>query len=129
MPRANDNRKAVGTEHCNDCGTLARFYQVQRGNRTGYLYRRCECGADQSIGAAKQHRWLETMDRTAEPLIPHPLKGAQVETPAPAPKPDAGTNTPEPRASGEGSHKTDSPVAGAFGLLTLVGAVALAIFT
>jgi|SRR5690554_6730662 len=130
MPRAKDNRKAVGTEHCNECGTLARFYQVQKGNRTGYLYRRCECGADQRTGAGVQVKWLETMQRTGETMIPHPLEGvrkAQQEPEKPEPEPEQ--ETPEPHATSEGNPKTETKRAGLIGLAAMAGAVAVALFT
>ena len=130
MPRAKDNRKAVGTEHCVECGTLARFYQVQKGNRTGYLYRRCECGADQRTGAGVQVKWLESMQRTGETMIPHPLeqvRDAQPEPEEPEEKPEP--ETPEPRATSEGNPKTENKRAGLIGLAAMAGAVAVALFT
>ncbi len=130
MPRAKDNRKAVGTEHCNECGTLARFYQVQKGNRTGYLYRRCECGADQRTGAGVQVKWLESMQRTGETMIPHPLeqvREVQPEPEEPEEKPEP--ETPEPRATSEGNPKTESKKAGFIGIAAMVGAVAVALLT
>lgn len=127
MPRAKDNRKPVGTEHCDQCGTLARFYQVQKGNRTGYLYRRCECGADQRTGAAIQCKWLESMDRTAETMIPHPLE--QVRETPPEPAPPEPEETPEPRTSSGGNPETTNHKAGALGLLAMGAAVAVALFT
>lgn len=130
MPRAKDNRKAVGTEHCSECGTLARFYQVQKGNRTGYLYRRCECGADQRTGAAVQVKWLESMQRTGETMIPHPLEGSREPAPEPAkPAPEEPENNPEPRATSEGNPKTENKRAGLIGLAAMAGAVAVALFT
>lgn len=134
MPRAKDNRKPVGTEACSECGTLARFYQVQKGNRTGYLYRRCECGADQRTGAGVQVRWLNKMTRTAETMIPHPLEH-QAHPPAepvpePAkPAPEEPENNPEPRAPSEGNPKTENKRAGLIGLAAMAGAVAVALFT
>ncbi|MCC4269878.1 hypothetical protein LL254_04095 [Marinobacter nauticus] len=130
MPRAKDNRKAVGTEHCSECGTLARFYQVQKGNRTGYLYRRCECGADQRTGAGVQVKWLESMQRTGETMIPHPLeqvRDAQPEPEEPEEKPEP--ETPEPSATSEGNPKTENKRAGLIGLAAMAGAVAVALFT
>lgn len=131
MPRATDNRKAVGTEHCSECGTLARFYQVQRGNRTGYLYRRCECGADQKTGAALQARWLATMKRTDETMIPHPLNLAQ---PAPEPKPKPAPEETPNLSNEEVREVNDEPrqpgkKAGVFGVAALVGAVLIALAT
>ncbi len=85
MPKANDDRKPVGTAHCNDCGLTAAFYQVTKGKRRGYLYKRCPppsaggCGCDQSAGAVKQQRWLTEMQRTDEPMIEHPLNLAEPE--------------------------------------------------
>ena len=127
MPRANDNRKPVGTQECGDCGTLARFYQVQKGNRTGYLYRRCECGADQSSGAAKQARWLATMDRTGAPMIPHPLENPasdRAEPGEPAPE-----KPPEPQAAQGVNPKPDSNKTGLIGVAALVGAVLVGVLT
>lgn len=122
MPRANDNRKAIGTEHCPECSTLARFYQVQKGNRTGFIYRRCECGADQRTGAAVQVRWLKGMNRTDEPMIPHPLQGSEPGE-APEPKPA------EPRTSSGGNPETESRKTGLIGLAILVAAGAAALLT
>jgi len=112
------------------CGTLARFFQVQKGNRRGYLYRRCECGANQTTGAAQQVKWLNTMDRTAEPMIPHPLE--QVQTPEPDPeKPqqEPEPETPEPPANTEGNRKPETNKAGLFGLIAMGAAVAVAMMT
>lgn len=124
MPRAKDDRKPVGTEHCNECGTLARFLQVQKGNRTGYLYRRCECGADQRSGAAVQVKWLKTMNPTGEEMIPHPLQ-SQVNEPEPAPKPKAA----EPLGESEGNPEPESKTAGFIGLFILAGGIAAALLT
>lgn len=130
MPRARDNRKAVGTEHCSECGTLARFFQVQKGNRTGYLYRRCECGADQKTGAAIQSRWLQGMTRTGETMIPHPLEQVRQAEPEPAqPAPEEPENKPEPRTTSEGNPKTQNSKAGLFGFAAMAAAVAVALFT
>lgn len=131
MPRANDKRKPVGTEHCNDCGTLARFYQVQRGHRTGYLYRRCECGADQSTGAAKQVRWLNSMDKTAEPMIPHPLeaaRGTQEATQAEPQEPEP-VKQPEPQAPQGVNPQPSNKKSGLIGVAALVGAVLVGVLT
>lgn len=118
MPRANDNRKAVGTEYCSECQTLARFYQVQKGHRLGYLYRRCECGADQRTGASVQARWLASMNPTDEPRLPHPLD-AQSRDDEPTEK------TAQPQArQGESDKKS-----GLIGLGALVAAVAVALLT
>lgn len=131
MPRAKDDRKAVGTEHCSECGTIARFLQVQKGNRTGYLYRRCECGADQRSGAAVQVKWLKTMARTDEPMIPHPLENTaiepagQVQEPEPNPEPKPA----EPRSSSEVNRKTESKKTGLIGVAAMVTAVIVAIST
>ena len=122
MPRAKDNRKAVGTEQCSECGTLARFFQVQKGNRTGYLYRRCECGADQKTGAALQMKWLNRMDTTGETMIPHPLLGTQTPD-NPEPKPA------QPRANTEGNPEPEGKRAGLIGLGILVVAGAAALLT
>lgn len=134
MPRATDNRKPVGTEHCDECGTTARFYQVQRGNRLGYLYRRCECGADQKTGAAIQVKWLSRMQRTPEPMIPHPL---ETEKKPADPLRDPVKNdvepreqeTPEPQAPQGLNRKKESNKAGLIGFAAMVGAVALAVLT
>ena len=129
MARANDGRKPVGTEHCNECGTLARFYQVQKGNRTGYLYRRCECGADQRSGAAVQVKWLQTMQPTGEPMIPHPLQARADEPaePAPEPTPEPKPKTAEPRDTSEVNPQPGNKKTGLIGLgiLVMAGAVAL----
>lgn len=126
MPRANDNRKAVGTEHCSECGTLARFFQVQKGNRTGFLYRRCECGADQKTGASLQMKWLNRMDRTGEEMIPHPLLGQEPATkPAGEPEP----KTAEPLENSEGNPETESKHGGLIGLFILGAAAAVALMT
>lgn len=127
MPRANDNRKAVGTEHCNTCGTLGRFYQVQKGNRTGYLYYRCECGADQRSGAAVQVKWLKSMKRTGETMIHHPLdkSGDEPAEPAGTPEPKPA----EPLATSEGNPEKETPKAGMIGLAAMAGAVILAVLT
>ncbi len=123
MPRAKDNRKPVGTEHCNECGTLARFFQVQKGHRTGYLYKRCECGCDQKTGAAVQSRWLQNMQRTGEPMIPHPLE--QVREPDPEPEP----KTEEPLDNSEGEPEPESKKTGLIGLGILLVAGAAALLT
>lgn len=130
MPRAKDDRKPVGTEHCAECGTLARFYQVQKGNRTGYLYRRCECGADQRSGAAVQVKWLNAMNPTGEQMIPHPLQKRDPLDPKWNPEITAGEPEPkpaEPLASSEGNPKTESKKTGIIGIVILgfAGAVAL----
>ena len=127
MPRAKDNRKAVGTEHCNECSTTARFYQVQTGNRTGYLYRRCECGADQKTGAAVQMRWLSGMARTAEIMIPHPLQ-ARAE-PQAEPVAQVEPKPAEPQASSGGNPEKQSSKAGIVGLFIIVGGIAAALLT
>lgn len=130
MARANDNRKPVGTEHCGECGTMARFFQVQRGNRTGYLYRRCECGADQKTGAAIQVKWLKRMQRTAEPMIPHPFGKVREPEPTQAdPEPTPEPEVPEPRANSEGNPEKETPKAGMIGLAAMAGAVILAVLT
>ena len=130
MPRARDNRKPVGTEHCSECGTLARFYQVQKGHRTGYLYRRCECGADQKTGAAVQTRWLQNMTRTDEPMIPHPLdRSTDPEPTGGEPAEPAPEKPPEPRATSEGNPEPESKKRGLIGLLIIGAGVALATLT
>lgn len=123
MPRAKDNRKPVGTEHCNECGTLARFFQVQKGHRTGYLYKRCECGCDQKTGAAVQSRWLQNMQRTGEPMIPHPLE--QVREPEPEPEPKKA----EPLDNSEGEPEPENKKTGLIGLFILGTAAAVALLT
>ena len=131
MPRANDNRKPVGTEHCDTCGTLARFYQVQKGSRTGYLYRRCECGCNQTSGAAQQVRWLETMSRTAEPMIPHPLQ-SRLEKPESAgsePAGEVGSDSAEPRVNAEVNRESEPKKTGLIGLAILCAAGAVALLT
>lgn len=127
MPRATDNRKAVGTKHCDTCGTLGRYYQVQKGNRTGYLYYRCECGADQRSGAAVQVQWLKGMSRTDEPMIPHPLEHQAAE-----PKPEGGEPTAkpaEPLENSEGNPEPESKTTGLIGLFILGTAAAVAMLT
>ena len=90
MPRANDNRPAVGTIACDGCGETATLYQVQRGKRMGYLYKRCGCGADQRTGEYIQRDWLRHMSarEIGDQWIPHPL-----DLPEPDPEP---ANTPQP---------------------------------
>ena len=124
MPRATDNRKAVGTEHCNECGTTARFYQEQKGNRLGYLYRRCECGADQRSGAAVQVKWLKNMNPTAEEIIPHPLQ-SRADEPVSAPEPKPA----QPQAGGGVNLEQTSNRAGVVGLFILFGGIAAALLT
>lgn len=124
MPRARDDRKPVGTEHCDECGTLARFYQVQKGHRLGYLYRRCECGADQRTGAAVQVRWLKTMALTGEPMIPHPLQ-SQVDEPSETPEPE----TAEPQTQSGVHRETEPKRTGLIGLGVLAVGVAVALIT
>lgn len=124
MPRAKDNRKAVGTEQCHECGTLARFYQVQKGNRLGYLYRRCECGADQRSGAGVQVKWLTSMAATGEEMIPHPLQ-SQVKDPATEPE----EKPAQPLASTEGNPQPESKKTGLIGLGILIAAGAAALLT
>jgi hypothetical protein len=106
---------------------LARFYQVQTGNRTGYLYRRCECGADQKTGAAVQVKWLKNMSRTDETMIPHPLDAARVQQSEPEPEPKA--KTAEARAESEGRPKQASKKSGFIGVAALVGAVLVSVLT
>lgn len=123
MPRAKDNRKPVGTEHCNECGTLARFFQVQKGHRTGYLYKRCECGCDQKTGAAVQSRWLQNMQRTGEPMIPHPLEQVREPEPEQEPKPE------ETLDNSGGEPEPESKKTGLIGLGILLVAGAAALLT
>lgn len=134
MPRATDNRKPVGTEFCDGCGTTARFYQVQKGNRTGYLYRRCECGCDQKTGAGIQVKWLERMQRTPEPMIPHPLEAVREQVQEPEATPDEPEQTtepeaPEPQQQQGVNRKTESKKNGLIGLALLLGSVAVAVMT
>ena len=124
MPRANDNRKAVGTKHCSTCDTLGRFYQVQKGNRTGYLYYRCECGADQRSGAAVQVQWLNSMDKTGADMIPHPLQ-KQADEPVSEPEPKPA----QPLGADEGNPEPESKKTGLIGLGILLVAGAAALLT
>lgn len=124
MARANDNRKPVGTEYCGECGTIARFFQVQKGNRLGYLYRRCECGADQRSGAAVQLKWLSVMEPTGSDMIPHPMQ-AQVKNE----EGESSVESSEPLEVAGVEEKTESKKVGLFGLLILVAAGAVAILT
>ena len=109
------------------CNTLARFYQVQSGHRTGYLYRRCECGADQKTGAAVQVNWLQRMARTPEPMIPHPLEAAREQQGEPATEPEP--KPAQPPADGEGNPKTEQKHTGLIGLGILIAAGAVALLT
>lgn len=132
MPRAKDNRKPVGTEHCHKCGCEAEFFQVQRGPKLGYLYRKgCDCKADQRTLPYVQLEWLNRMTRTPHPMVQHPLtlEGATPAEPAEKPQPEPVHHEPEPRASTEGNPKTDTKKTGLIGLALLVGSVAVAIFT
>lgn len=124
MPRANDKRKPVGTEHCDTCGTLARFFQVQKGNRMGYLYRRCECGCNQTSGAAQQVKWLNSMSPTGEEMIPHPLQ-KQADEPVVEPEPKPA----QPLGADEGNPETESKKTGLIGLGILLVAGAAALLT
>lgn len=99
MPAAKDGRLPVGREHCDDCDQEAVFYQVQKGKRRGYLYRRCGCGADQSSGTEKQKRWLSSMTRTDQAMIDHPL-ALESADPVPDPVPDTETHNDPPRSKG-----------------------------
>lgn len=125
MPKATDNRKPVGTLHCDDCGTVASYYQVQKGKRRGYLYKRCGCGCDQSSGVEKQRRWLSGMNLTGEPMIDHPLD-LQVNQTEEEEKAASAVNTGvEPESVG-----TVEPNRGGkkvVGLLALIGAIGLAL--
>lgn len=128
MPRAKDNRKPVGTETCLKCGEQAEFYQVQKGPKTGYLYRKgCECKADQRTMPYVQLEWLHRMERTPHPMVEHPLKEAGETPEEPAPKPE--THEPEPRASTEGSGETPNKRGAILGGLILVGGIAAALLT
>lgn len=99
MPKATDGRKPVGTIYCEDCDSVASFYQVQKGNRKGYLYRRCGCGADQSVGIVKQKRWLNEMEPIGE-MIPHPL-ALEPDPREEKPEPEHVEHDPEP-STGKG---------------------------
>ena len=130
MPRANDQRKPVGTETCLKCGEQAEFYQVQKGRYQGYLYRKgCDCKADQRVKPYVQLEWLERMQRTPHPMMGHPLTqqpdpGEPRETPDAEPEP----KTPEPSASTEG--EPENPKRGAIiGGLILIGGIAAALLT
>lgn len=118
MARAKDDRKPVGTIGCPDCETTAAFYQVQKGNRAGYLYKRCGCGADQSVGKAKQQRWLQEMTRTDAPWLPHPLELEQPETRI-EPTPDQGEIKVEPTPN-PGKYKGFLGVVGLFLTVTTI---------
>ncbi|NIB44741.1 hypothetical protein HBA55_34495 [Pseudomaricurvus alkylphenolicus] len=99
MPAAKDGRKPVGTAHCTECDSEAAFYQVQKGKRAGYLYKRCGCGCDQSSGKAKQHRWLAEMTVTGD-MLPHPLAEPKPAEPTPEPTEEpAPEPAPNPRPS------------------------------
>lgn len=124
MPRAKDNRKPVGTAYCDRCDAEAAFYQVQSGKRRGYLYKRCGCGCDQKTGEAVQREWLGEMVPTGVTMLEHPLiaKGEPPEsqgTDTGEPEENQGTETAEPQQPRK--------VGGVFGVLIVVGAVALAL--
>lgn len=127
----NTNRVVVGTsEHaCVDCGEIASFYQVQKGKRRGYLYKRCGCGADQSTGKAKQQRWArEMIERQGVEKLPYPaLLDISGDTAAkqaiePDSPPEADQDAPEPPPE-------VSPPAGGglWGFLLVAGAAAAAL--
>ena len=130
MPRANDNRKPVGTGTCEKCGeNTAEYFQVQKGKKMGYLYRKClNCPANQSQRPADQFKFLEAMKRTPHPMIPHPLEGRVGEPepeepePKPAPEPD------EPQAP-QGVQGTTSKTAPMLGVMGLTAAVLIGLFT
>ena len=128
MPRANDNRKPVGTETCLKCGEEAEFYQVQQGPYLGYLYRKgCECKADQRRKPYVQFEMLERMRRTPHPMMEHPLtrQGEHREKPAqsePEPK-------PETRTTSEEAGETPNHRGAIIGGLILIGGIAAALFT
>jgi hypothetical protein len=128
MPRATDNRKPVGTGTCEKCGeNTAEFFQVQRGKRLGYLYRKCiNHRANQCQTPAQQFEWLDGMKRTVYPMIPHPL-----QAPAAQPVEPAADHVPEPEPKAV-PEKKPAPVpnrGGFIGFAAMAGAVALALFT
>ncbi|MDX1801577.1 MAG: hypothetical protein R3303_11650 [Marinobacter sp.] len=71
-----------------------------------------------------QVKWLNTMDRTGEDMIPHPMQ-RQADEPAPDPEPKPA----EPLAKSEGNPEPDTKKPGLIGLLILGAATAVALFT
>ncbi|MFL1484905.1 hypothetical protein [Marinobacter sp. LN3S78] len=126
MPAAKDNRKPVGRADCADCGTVAAFYQVTKGKRAGYLYKRCGCGCDQSSGKAKQQRWLSEMEPTGEPMIDHPL---DLDEPAPEPAGEPGSDPEEPEPEPSREPTGEPNRAGVLGLVAMAAAVGFALFS
>lgn len=129
MPRAQDNRKPVGTENCTKCGSEAEFFQVQKGRYTGYLYRKgCECKADQRTLPFVQLEWLQRMNRTPHPMMVHPLTvEPQPREPATEPAPEKEPD--EPSATGKGSGDTPTQKVSLFGLAAMAAAVIVATLT
>ena len=127
MPRAKDNRKPVGTEKCIKCGEEAEFYQVQKGPKMGYLYRKgCDCKADQRTLPYLQLEWLERMQRTPHPMVPHPLTTAGAPPEEPEPKPEAS----QPETPGAAEVQPETGHRGAIlGGLILIGGIAAALLT
>lgn len=57
---ATQNKPVLGYRQCPDCETRGSVHEAA-GKRSGRLYQRCECGADQRSGAWVQTRlWYET---------------------------------------------------------------------
>lgn len=101
MPRAKDNRPVVGTAHCGVCATEASFLQVQKGNRAGYLYKRCGCGTNQNSGAPQQKAWLrDIVWRDVEGILVHPMQDKASE---PEPEPEKPEPVPEPKRGQSGT--------------------------
>lgn len=131
MPRATDNRPAVGTIPCDGCGQTATLYQVQKGNRKGNLYKRCGCGCDQRNGRFIQRQWLEGMNANTLPegqWIEHPLnlqgpEPVQEPEPAPVQVTEKTETVPAPEPTGT------KPRGGLIGLAVIAGAAALAIIS
>ena len=129
MPRANDNRPVVGTIPCEGCGETATLYQVQRGKRAGYLYKRCGCGADHRTGANIQRQWLRDMTPRAigNAWIEHPLN---LQAPEPEPEPEP---NPEPEPVGTatplGTNPSKPRRGGLIALGIAAGAAALSLIT
>lgn len=123
MPAAKDDRKPVGTLHCSDCESEAALYQVARGKRQGYLYKRCACGADQSTGQAKQKRWLQEMKPTGHPMLDHPL-GVE-----PEPEAEPVETPPEPEPKPPQNPAAETNRASPLGFFALAAAVAVALIS
>jgi hypothetical protein len=130
MPRATDNRKAIGTEKCRACGEEAEFYQVQKGRKVGQIYRKgCDCKAIQNAPPFKQLEWFNTMTRTPHEAIPFPYKsGAGVEEPEPLEKTPEETPA-KPQASSEGNPEKKASPAGIAGFLIIAGGIVAALLT